>query len=780
MGTEVRGNEMKISKLMVNSTYDSSIYIYTSKGVNITLVDGMIEVVTPPDKEVLENFQVKVEDELKMKVQKLLNDSIKLIENESEILPVKEAFWETMRLMEQARTLQLEPLDEESRETILRLIENLEIFHESLTQRQDEERLTELVGIIEETLNSTEWNEEKIKSVEHIIELTVDLIPKVRNLNLARAAHFNVQEIQKAIESFHNRKVLMAIASSIRSNFFTAANATILNAHIEWLNNMQPANRNFQVAVNLLKQEIGNLTEAINVIDTTRSVLAVNAEQFVNVLSSVPHLKSLLGEIESASKNEHFRIKAGEMAELLHHKQKQLASQSNTGETENVLRVLDAINQTLADANGFGGTASLVLMEKKLNDILDTASDENTLEKAVTLMKLVKALKLEIALAIELVDRVERKIRVPLDDHEVDQYQQSIEVFNNIVRLVKDPEVTRRATQVIKKMESFIDEYKSRAQVESFYGILQKMNQSLEGAQSESQIKKDEKALNLLEKAVKEKEPNMKADMREILSSISIMKRKIPTKSHKLELRREANELRNIVNGFLCNVLPEMEEEIRDVVYDFEALKKQNQSVLQTEGLTERLQIVRNDYKRINNSLNVIKEKLHGFTTDDVTTPTQITKNITAKLLQLNKLIDDKHTHEIVRLAFATIQGVEHANESLKQLRRMAKSHMQLTKTSKASEKPIKSFIVPVKRVSLLKPTEPGKTEAEKPATNASDLDKSADKNSSKPHGDGKAGSDDEWDEWKNGKQLSGAFLISLTTEVDCEILLENFMSGRK
>ena len=742
-------NESEINRLIINSTYDDSIFIstYLKQGVNVTVVqDGksVVDVQKIESEGERDDNAEEEEDEEEDAIKRMEQSVEALMRNKT--FPDYESGVEVRRLLDAVNSLKKFKTNKHS---LKRLSQKTALLNSHNTRRGSNSRddvLHKMVELLKNRVIITKANNETLESIDNILKVTREAAMKTPDEGSRNYALKIIQEAMEATKPLRSKadtllkqQILEEIARSIRGDYFVPSNASTLVEYIVQLNAMQAtfkkeANRKI---VNSLKQEIVNLTEAVNVIDMLDVILKTRENDFELVTGKVEELKRFLAEVIESSRNQPIKRKASALWNELERKVDE--QQDYVEEKKNWMKVLNAINQTLYNSNGFGGKTGLHLIRKKLNDVMDVLIiDEDVKAKTLSLISSVNLFEEEIDVVLGLFDKVSDNIHFPKDDQEADNFERDINKIKNLTRTVNDPMISIKAHELINRIERFIEEFRIKNQIKNINSVLSSMNRSLESAESEAEIQDDEIKLNMLENAMQRVEaskPIVKDNIQQILQDIEQLKRKIPSKSHRIHLRDDVNELLKTLNGYLQKPMPEMKEKIEKVEANYELLIKMNATNL--DGLKDRIFIASKDYKRIMTGLETIKAKIKEMNFKKINydaaqnfTKLEDTMEILNKL-EVN-LLQDPTTNELVKKTFTIIQDVEHGNDTLKQLHKMIIFNTKLLNSSNDRTMMTMPATVPIKQVSLhpFIPNEPGEIEVEKTATEASDLDK-ADHNAS-------------------------------------------------
>lgn len=733
----LNSNESEINRLVINSTYDDSIFIstYMKQGVNITVIQDRKSIVdvTKKNGENVTNME-SADDEIEVLEEK----ANKLVTNEIILAP--KAMEETEDLLRKVFDIgKLKTAQKERRR-----LRNLELkLFMNQKRLQQNLRVKKLTNILEESLVQSNFTDAQLMSFEAAAKELKFLISKKFNVGSTTIAR-KVLELYDSTTSNLNKffPAIERISTNIRQNHYTFENVSDLNQYLNELNKLQPTlqTKFQQNIVSSLKLEVVKFIEAVNVINTVEKILQNNPASTGMATNNFKRWQEALRIVEML-RNDKIRSKAKNLSMQLYHMQ---ANERDSVEKLNWIKILDAINQTLVKSNaGFGGKAGLKQIEIKLKNDVEKIKDNEVRMKAHSLLASVKSYQDKIDDVSELLSKIDKNVSVPNNEGEVDKLGESINTIKNLTKTVNDPSVSIKSQTLINKIRKVIEDYGMQKQINSINLVLQNMNQSLEKAETGDDIRKDEKKLNLLEIAVKKKhdekaQPVPRGDFEKILNSIDIMKRSIPVKSKKIEIKNEAKQLLKIVNGYLQDVMPEMKEKLRQVETNYETLRKLNRNDLDTGSLKDRIDIASKDFNRIMNGLQSIKNRLKEFDFSDDERNEVIkfksTQHTTEKLYRLDRLFNEPKRQNMVKNTLMLIQTVNHTNDMLKQLQAMITFNSNLLKTNdKRGETTDKAKIVPVSRISVLPlvAIEPGKAKVEKSATKATDLDKMTGKGSS-------------------------------------------------
>lgn len=751
-------NQSKVNRLMINSTYDDSIFISTflKQGANVTVIqDGKSVVDIKKTEPVVGKPQeVNFYDKLKMierKAKEIMSQKNRNATQTS--LEIKKL----LTIIDAFRKFSKKRGQEGISSSLSGIAAKLSAHYKSIQSSDEDKMLKKMVNALERSLNVTQANNEppdNLENLDKISKMTRALAIRTGDVGLRNYALKIVQAFEIAMEPFRAKtpdssEELKKIVTSIREDYFVSANATVLDGYINQLNELQT---NFRAPEKLalvksLKREIVNLTEAIHIIDTVDDVLEAQSEQFEKLFSikSIQQLMvRLRGFIESGH-NEQMLSKATKLYSELETKVKAFVEQQK--KNANFEAILDAINGTLIDYNSLGGRDGLHMIENKINFVIKKTNDESVKSKAMALLAIVKSLDKKIDDVLKVFDLIEERIGVPGRSTETDALELAISQIKQIVGKVHDPTVASRAMKIIAKIEKFLNSYKFQNQMKKIEEALNNMNESLAIAETEQEVDEDRERLKKIESSVmnmKTLTPVQQSNVSSVLMKIEGIRRSIPAASQwNGVVKYEARELMRILNGFQDSAMPEIAKKLDKIKENFELLKKLNQVNL--DGLEDRIQIVTKDYKRITSGLQSIKEALKNFGLSELDfNATREFKNYDDtldRMFDLERLQHEPATNDLLKRAFTMVQEVLHANDTLKQLQRMIIFNTRLlnlndkgrTMTEDTKPKP-----VPVTRVSLfpLIPDDDVDDEAKVPkventATEASDLDNAVVENAS-------------------------------------------------
>lgn len=716
-------SQVEINRLIINSTYDDSFFIsaYLRRGVNVTVVQDRKADVSADVNVNSPQLRKDIVSQLEQSARRLMRD---------DTMRLEEAVATTRRLLEIVSVTKNPGTTHQNRLRIDKLQEELNLYLEKIVGKIGDKRLKDEIATLRLGLKVEITEESTNRKLDEVAKLVREHAKQTKDIALGKLALQTLEAYaEKKKHSMPSHRFLEAFANIskvVRENLFTPANASLLRNQIEKLHELQPTNRVHKSAVKSLEQEIMNLAEAINVIEAAREALRLNANEYkIAVNTTVSNLKRELAEIANTSGNKLIKkVSEQLLAEL---------QQKANSDVYNWMEILDRMNETLNDAKGFGGKAGLGRIEAKLNSLFMSAVDKDVKFRAMEILSAVKFHEKKIERAWKIFDNIERNIRVPKNDVELRAFERSIGTIGKLASTVNDPSVSALSKKLVSRIQELTDDYRMNSQIDGINRELRKMSRSLETAETGEEIKTDEQALNLLESGLKKSssEPAINDKLSNILSEITDVRRKIPEKAKKIELKSEENELRKIVYGYLRDASPELKLNLKKVLNDSQVIYRMSKGEMNMEGLKDRIRIAANDYKRIKIGLNELKTELSKYlggneAVDDIT-PYKGLKDTAERLQQLNHMNEVPETSGLLTRMVRISQNVQHANETLKQLQKMIKLNTKLLNSAGASAvKDFKLTEVPINKVSLhpLVSTEPGKTKVAKNATEASDLDK--------------------------------------------------------
>lgn len=770
-------NQSKVNKLIINSTYDDSIFISTflKHGANVTVIqDGKSEVNIAPvvvklpkvaGKPVVKRPKVTVKPTVKPREVKI-HEKLKKIEQRAEkillqptrnvnqtsleinkLLAIIYAFQKTLTMKGQEGTTIY----------LTKIAEKLGEHYETIQTSDEDKKLKKMVNALERSLNVTQANNEppdNLENLDKISEMTRALAIRTGDVGLRNYALKIVQAFEIAMEPFRAKnpdlsESLAKIVTSIREDYFDSENATVLNGYIDQLNELQTKFRTPEklTLVKSLKREIVNLTEAIHVIETVDDVLEAEEEQFKK-LFSIETIQKLMVQLKAfieSGRNKQMQSEADDLYSEL------VARVNDLMETKkksaNFVAILDAINQTLIDYNGLGGRDGLHMIEDKINFVLEKTNDQSVKSKAMTLLAIVKSMDEKVDNVLKVFDLIEGRIRVPGSNKEADALELAISQIKQIAKKVNDQTVATRAMKIIGQIEKFLNSHKFLNQIKKIEEALNSMNESLAIAETEEEVDEDREQLEKIESSVMKMQkltPAQQRNVTKVLQKIESIKRTIPSGPQVNGIfKHEVREFIKILNGFQDVVMPEMSKNLDKIKKSFELLKKFKRVNL--DALKDRMQIATKDHKRITYGLQSIKQALRkfGLTKSDFKEKREFKSfdDTLDRMFDLERLQEDPATNDLLKKAFTIVQEVLHANDTLKQLQRMIIFNTKILNSNdkgQAMTEETKPAPVPITKVSLfpLIPDEDVDGEAKVPkventATEASDLDKAVVKSAS-------------------------------------------------
>lgn len=731
----------KVNRLIINSTYDDSIFIQTflKKGANVTVIqDGKsvveVEKTVPASKKLA-----------------MLEQSAKKIMSQQSC-NVTQSSSEARKLLEAIRTMQQSSTDKSVLGRLSKIAAALISHCENIQTSDDDKKLREMVNALESSLNVTQANNkppDNLENLDKISEMTRALAIRTGDVGLRNYALKIVQAFEIAMEPFRTKpdlsEKLDQLVTSIREDYFVVENATVLNGYLDQLNELQTNLRTPENLTLSLKREIVNLTEAINTIDTVEDVLEADPEQFEKLFANKTTglLMAQLRKISKSTRNKIMQIEADEILSELEIRI-EFFSESQK-KSSNFMQVLDAINRTLVNYNGLAGRDGLHMIRDKINSVLRSNPNRSVTAKAMALLSNVKSLHKKIDDVLKVFAVIEKKIRVPKNSKEARALEKAISQIKLIVEKVPDPTVASRAMEIIGGIEKFLNSYKFQNQMKKIEEALSNMNESLAIAETEEEVDKDRKELKKIESSVmrmKKLTPVQQNNVTKMLLKIQGIKRSIPVRPVNTALKHEAREFLRIMNGFMESVMPEIKKKLAKIKKSCDLLSKFNGTDL--GGLKDRIQIVSKDHRRILSGLKSIQVGLRKLglheSNFNATLKFKNFDDTVDRLFELERLLEDPATNDLLKKAFTMVQEVLHANDTLKQLQRMIIFNTKLLNSNDKGQtmtEDTKPAPVPVTRVSLFPlipdvDDESKVPKVENTATEASDLDNAVENASSK------------------------------------------------
>lgn len=442
------------------------------------------------------------------------------------------------------------------------------------------------------------------------------------------------------------------------------------------------------------------LSEVLKLFARAMEIIQMKQEEFDENIKESESIKTKLDRILSLNLPKFHIEKAKSVLKELEERISRKNQASAEKEKQRLLGILNAINQTLTNPNGFGGKVGLRLMRNKLEQILKQVPDADAEAKAKMLLKSVETYETKIDDILKLFQEIEKKIRPIQSEDDLKDFEKlvkNVRDVNNFTQQLNDSKISHKSSELATTIQKEIEDYKMKKQVSGIANVINKMNTSLEQVDREDEAPKDSK-LNAF--IIMQQGPH---DFRSNFGDDAAFARSLPKKEKTKAKKEDALELLKVVNGYLRVILPKMIGEIYNITREYQ---KVNSSKLGTGALRDRINITLKDYFRAKFGLKVIARKLRvfKFNKHERHAIKEITNaNATsAELFKLESLIDDDYTHDLVKQTFKLTQDVEHANDTLKQLRTMLVFNEKLLTPSDIKQpESIKHVIVPIQRPSL-------------------------------------------------------------------------------
>lgn len=446
--------------------------------------------------------------------------------------------------------------------------------------------------------------------------------------------------------------------------------------------NLSESAEKFTFLIEKRLHDESDLSDVLEIFSKAEEILELNEKDF-NAITE--ESEDIMRQLKLMSNSDLPKLHIEKSKVFLSKLNKRMARRNQeleTREQQRWLEILSAINQTLTNPNGFAGKVGLKLMKNKLEEILQTVPDTDVEDKTKKLLKIVEAHEKKIDEILNLLQNLENKTRQIESDEELMEYKNITNQIKTITQQVNYPTVSRKSSELIARIQKEIEDYKEKKQINGIATVINKINNS-----PEKQEKEAYKPKSLKEKT-------------------SAVARKLPRRERKIVKRKDVLELLKIVNGYLNASLPNMRDQINNITRSF---RNATENVVEKNSLRDRINSAASEYMRLKTGLQVIAKKLgiFKFNDDELRAKTEITNTnaTSAKLLKLESLIDDDYTHDLVKKTFKLTQDVEHANDTLKQLRQMIVLNEKIltpsTKLVAVKDKPIKHVIVSIQRPSL-------------------------------------------------------------------------------
>lgn len=708
-----KSNEAKINRLIINSTYDDSIFISTflQEGVNVTVVQDGKSVVdlkkVEPEKKFLETSSDHIAsdvriDDIEKRVSDLMKTPIDVSEKatviglltEVEVLTKKYKDLNILRrllIMKRLLKTRLYRIAENERRLVKLLkmlgqklkkakvqgkrIENLdrEVAEiKSLAEKTQKPKLKktarkyvklygrarrsdpsaqkkywDLLKTIKYKLATAKKNGVRVENLDTEVEEMVNLAKKTRSSgfksdakNLAKS-YSEARQIVYSVKTENSSLRLETIEKSLHDDYFVLANASVLIKYMDELVEFEKASPSNKTFVNLLKQEVANLTDSVKLIDTATNFLDFKANSMDQQMCK--GLIRRLSVVIQDSHNNQIRENAGNLYGLLEMRIKEDSRNS-------WINILDRINATLHDKRGAGGLAGLKMLGDKLKFVMSKTTDKEVVNRAEKIMSSVEKLRNDINKVLETLDEISKSDRLPKNDAEVEEYEAAIDTSRKLSRKVNDPSVTIKAKEIANLIQKNIEAYQIARQISNANEVLQNMNRSLErGVETEGQLRKD------------------------VQQNINKMKRRLPDKAKDPLIVSEIKELLKVVNGYLHTVIPYMQDRLKELNINFEILEKLSNTDL--SGLQDRIYIVVKDYHRIKKGLESVKSELKVFKFKDrifdAVLQFRSIEDTMETLNELDNLLRDSETSKLVRQTIAIVHNIQNSNDTMKQLQNM-------------------------------------------------------------------------------------------------------------
>ena len=670
-------NDSEINRLIINSTYDDSVFIstYLKQGVNVTVIQDHKSVVD------VKKQNATIDDEIVL----LESEAYTLMQNKT--IPLNKMIKELEKMYSKIEETKKLKSEERSLRRLTNLSNGLRSQYRRMYETRTDTKLVIMIKILQNVLNATNIEGLNFKEYDGIVAQALRLAQRTYDSGLKQMLRRVVDAYQAFVTPFRNLSnfdsTIRKTKIAFRQKYYNPGNASIIEKRIAELNQLQPSKEQEKNAVNSLKHEAVNLMQTVNLIATAEKVVKSNPEN-----ANTTEIENSLKEVENKSENRNFRRIANQLITQI--AQKKESPEEVLKEKRNWMKILDAINQTLESPQGFGGNAGLEIIEEKLRNIIKTVKDSDVKIQAKKLIQSVERYRKEIEEILESLEQLDKDGNMPSSDDEVKQFEATVDKIRKLTIRVDDEKVSIKSQQLINKIQKAIQEFRVQKQINNINLALKNMNYSLEKAETSEEIKKDENQLNLLRKALKETYDESKGAqnlINPLFKLVDEMKRKIPSKARKIVLKQDARELLKIVNAYHQDVMPAMKEKIKSLESQFDDLKQIDDEILDTDGLKNRTNAISKEYIRAWQDLNVIRNALKdfGFSPEEYQEVEDFTStfDMLKKIFQLKRLLKNRQTSEITRKMISIIQNVDHVNNMLEQMERMIKFNMKLLLTSK-------------------------------------------------------------------------------------------------
>lgn len=561
-------------------------------------------------------------NELKLKVNELLGEQHE---------PITNGISRTQDLLEKVMQLHAK---KPSCETLKQLCSTLKAHLAWLLRQRDDERFRELLEIL---YNFPRGEANEADTIEKVLREVAALYQRTENEPLKLLADHALEAVESELNC---RDRLNEITESLQNDYFVPGNASILEDYISVLYNLTRRSNRIKPAVELVRQKISNLTEAVLAIDTVTNIFKRNTTSLDNA-ETLPYLLTKLRDIGANIDNDKFKSKAN--AILVDLKELTDKISRETVQLDERMKALDLINETLIE-NTFNGLEGLEYMTEKLSTIASGTKSEKVKQRALKLIEEANERREKIQAALEFLESIEKDLE---DSGNAESYEKSIEKILEVVNSVQDPTVTKESEMVIRQIEAKRRESEASGELGS-----------TKGKNSEEASHDTDEKRNV----------NVVATRR-----MAVVDTSNPS---------NAKELLKIINGYIQEVQPNIKKEIALLSDQYDRLKSNNQNDLIIEGLRDRLRIATNDYTRLRNGLANIKNKLLRVakSVDDVDAVTKY-ESMNETLSKLEKLKNDPKTSDLVRMIATISRNVEHTHETLKQLQKMIELTKEAAKT---------------------------------------------------------------------------------------------------
>lgn len=428
------------------------------------------------------------------------------------------------------------------------------------------------------------------------------------------------------------------------------------------------------------KIELAGAQTSVNTINLAHEIITMEKEDYEKVHnSSVKDVLRSLEVITEESENEFLRTSANEVMVLLRTKM-----QAFYEHMSDLLQLaeLENIKVTLKNKTAIGGHNGLLKLNTSLAMLENSIKMHNISEKVLELRITIEAINQIFLTHLEILREIEDKIHIPVNQSEADQQALNIPILQKIIDSeYPDLKISSKAKELKELIIVNFKDFHIAHQIKKINMTLGEMHQSWVMGKNGIELKQSIKTLDGLESEIihiSDIEEHHKEDIQKILNDIAKMKRLIPMKTAKVAIKKNAVILLKIVEQFI-NEMSMVGKEIDEIENELQILEKFDSNQIDISTLKDRKRQIVNDYGRILNDLQEVKEELMNMDLPmQSTNATEIfgKDNVTMSdvidtLVRLDNLLRDESTSSLYKATFRNMQELEHIESAIEQMKKM-------------------------------------------------------------------------------------------------------------